>query len=196
LDGVRVIRRTIPAAVAAILALSTLSACTSSSSDMPECTSTSEKLFVLMAQSVPSATQLPCVAKLPAGWRFGGSEVQSGRTRFWLDSDRAGIRAVEVDLTPSCDTSEGEATPPGPDELNMQVFFVPGLTPSFSATRFAVFAGGCVTYHYQFGADAPAGLTAEAEDALSFLSRVVIVRKVKLEFGLSLCGASAGECAG
>jgi hypothetical protein len=188
-----VIRRAIPVALAAAIALS---GCTSSSSDMPACTGTGENLFVLMAQSVPSATQLPCVAELPAGWTFAGSQVQSGLTRFWLDSDRAGIHAVQVDLTRSCDTSEGVGAPPGPDETNMEVFVVPGLPPSFSATRFVVFNGGCVTYRYRFGGDAPPSLTVEAEEALSFLSRLVIVRTVRLDFGLSLCGAFAAECAG
>lgn len=187
------IRRAVPAAVVVALALP---ACTSSSSDTPVCTGTGENLFVLMAQSVPSATQLPCVAELPAGWTFGGSEVQSGLTRFWLDSDRAGFHAVQVDLTRSCDTSDGVGAPPGPDETNMDVFFVPGLPPSFSATRFAVFDGGCVTYRYRFGGDAPPSLIVEAEEALSFLSRLVIVRKVRLDLGLSLCGAFAGQCAG
>lgn len=190
-------RRTISAVVVGALALSTLSACSSSSSDVPECTGARDVgLFILIAQSVPSATQLPCVADLPAGWSFAGSQVQSGRTRFWLDSDRAGIHAVEVELTRTCDTSEGVPTPPGPDELNMEVFFVPGLRPSFTATRFAEFEGGCVTYRYRFAGDASPSLTAEAEDALSFLSRLLIVRKVRQVFDLSLCGAGAEPCAG
>ena len=190
-------RRMIPAAIAAMVSLCLLPACTSSSSNIPECTSASENLFILMAQSVPSATQLPCVAGLPAGWTFGGSQVQSGLTRFWLDSDRAGIHAVEVDLTHSCDPSGGVDTPPGPDELNMQVFLDPvELRPSFRATRFAVFDGGCVTYRYRFAGGAPSSLTVEVEEALSFLSRLLIVRKVEQDFGLSLCGASARACAG
>ena len=33
------------------------------------------EFFVLMAQSVPSATLLPCIRALPAGWTYGGSDV-------------------------------------------------------------------------------------------------------------------------
>lgn len=188
-------RRRVAGLIAASVGLASLTACTASASNMPQCTTADENLFVLMAQSVPSATQLPCVAELPAGWTFGGSLVQSGLTRFWLDSDRAGIHAVEVDLTRSCDSSEGVATPPGPDEVNMEVFLVPGLPPSFTATRFAVFEGGCVTYRYRFGGEAPPSLTVEAQEALSFLSRRLIVREVEVAFGLSLCGAFAKPCA-
>jgi hypothetical protein len=188
-------RRTITMLVASTVALSSLAGCAASSSNMPQCTTTDENLFILMAQSVPSATQVPCVAELPAGWTFGGSLVQSGLTRFWLDSDRAGIHAVEVDLTRSCDPSEGVATPPGPDEVNMDVFLLPGLPPSFTATRFAVFEGGCVTYRYRFGGEASPSLTVEAQEALSFLSRRLIVREVEVDFGLSLCGAFAKPCA-
>ena len=44
--------------------------------------------MILMAQSVPEATSLPCLAALPAGWTLDGVEVKRGRTRFWLNSDR------------------------------------------------------------------------------------------------------------
>ena len=37
------------------------SACTSGGEDMPECSAPDGQVFVLEAQSVPSATRLPCV---------------------------------------------------------------------------------------------------------------------------------------
>jgi len=36
----------------------------------PECAISNE--MILFAQSVPSATAVPCVATMPAGWRLGG----------------------------------------------------------------------------------------------------------------------------
>ena len=46
--------------------------------------------MILTAQAVPSAALLPCIAALPSGWTIGGADIASGKTSFWLDSDRAG----------------------------------------------------------------------------------------------------------
>ena len=54
--------------------------------------------LILMAQAVPSASQLPCVEVLPAGWSVSNTFVRDGRARFALDSDRVGMRAVQVVL--------------------------------------------------------------------------------------------------
>ena len=42
---------------------------------------------------MPSATRLPCIAELPAGWQFGGALIKDTETTLWLDNDRAGIHA-------------------------------------------------------------------------------------------------------
>ncbi|HET8789203.1 MAG TPA: hypothetical protein VFO47_10700, partial [Actinomycetes bacterium] len=59
-------------------------------------------LVVLMAQAVPSASQLPCVELLPAGWSVSDIFVRNGRVRFALDSDRVGMHAVQVVLERFC----------------------------------------------------------------------------------------------
>ena len=51
--------------------------------------------MILSAQAVPSAALLPCIAALPSGWSIGGADIASGKASFWLDSDRAGPRAVD-----------------------------------------------------------------------------------------------------
>src|SRR5690348_5109121 len=45
---------------------------------------------ILSAQAVPSAALLPCITALPSGWSIGGADIASGKSSFWLDSDRAG----------------------------------------------------------------------------------------------------------
>ena len=57
-----------------------------------------------------------------------------------------------------------------------------------------VFLGGCVTYRYRFGADAEATLALEADEAVTFGLRTVLVRQVRDELGLTLCGAGAPPC--
>src|SRR5438132_5080558 len=104
----------------------------------PECGP--NNTMVLIAQSVPSAASLPCIASLPSGWQFGGGNIHNGGTTFWLNSDRAGDRAVTVTLTSSCDTRGAEEIPS--DEPGAQRFERPDtLRPRFTGTRFYRVAG-------------------------------------------------------
>jgi hypothetical protein len=164
---------------------------------MPLCTSTDDGVFVLLAQSVPTATALPCVSEFPAGWTFGGSEISSGLSRFWLDSDRGGIHAVEVSLRRSCDTTSAVEERPAPDEAGTRVFIrLDSLEPSFTGVRFLLFDGGCVGYTFRFASGASSTLAIEAVEALSLLPRSTIVAQVREDPGLILCGAEAPPCAG
>ena len=56
----------------------------------------------LEAQSVPSATLVPCVRALPVGWSVVKVTVNDGRSVLTLDNDRAGKRALVVRLTSGC----------------------------------------------------------------------------------------------
>ena len=150
--------------------------------------------FVLMAQSVPSATLLPCISSLPAGWSYGGSNVRSGSSRFWLDSDRAGIHAVEVSLTPSCGIAGSVDVTNSTTEAGVRAYLREFVLHPFSANRYFVFPGGCVTYRYRFGGDADPVLALEADEALTFGLRATVVKKVQDDLGLTLCGAGAPPC--
>ena len=68
-------------------------------------------LVVLMAQAVPTASQLPCVELKPPGWTVSDVFVRNGRGRFALDSDRVGTRAVEVVLEQFCDIGQATRVP-------------------------------------------------------------------------------------
>jgi hypothetical protein len=61
--------------------------------------------MVLSAQAVPSAPSVPCVRALPPGWHFEGFVARSGQVTFWLRSDLAGKRALQVSLVPTCSVS-------------------------------------------------------------------------------------------
>jgi hypothetical protein len=150
--------------------------------------------FVLMAQSVPSATLLPCIRSLPAGWSYGGSNVVSGSSSFWLDSDRAGIHAVEVSLAPSCAIAGAVDVTNSTTEAGVHAFLHEFVLHPFSANRYFLFPGGCVTYRYRFGAGADPVLALEADEALTFGLRATVVQKVHEDLGLTLCGAGAPPC--
>lgn len=191
-------RRIRRASLAALLLLVPLAGCTAGDTGQtPLCTNIDDSVFVLLAQSVPSATQLPCVSDFPAGWSFGGSNISSGLGRFWLDSDRGGIHAVEVSLRSSCDTTDAIEERPAPDEAATRVFVRPdSLNPSFTGVRFLRFKGGCIAYTFRFASDASSTLAIEAIEALSLLPRATIVAQVQDVAGLTLCGAGAPPCEG
>jgi hypothetical protein len=161
------------------------------------CTASEGTIFIVAAQAVPTATLLPCVAAFPAGWTFDGSDVRSGRATFWLDNDRAGIRAVQVDLTRTCDVGDAVEVTPGPDEAGTRRFEQPiSLRPAYEANRYYLFDGGCATYRFRFIPGAATTLALEADDALSFRPRAPLVDLVRKEFGETLCGAGASPCVG
>jgi len=154
------------------------------------------RLMVLMAQSVPSATQVPCVASLPAGWELGGAHVERHEARFWLDSDLGGDRAVTATLMPRSECDVADATPVASDEVGTERYERPDrLHPDLRLTRFYLFPGGCVTYEFAFDAGADPTLVFSAEQALAFQPRTELVDHVHETTGLALCGAGT-ECVG
>jgi hypothetical protein len=149
--------------------------------------------LILLAQSVPSAAMVPCIQQFPVGWNFGGQNIETGESTIWLDSDRAGFRALTVRLTPSCDTSEAVEVPTEADEAGTRRFEEPTvLPPAFAGSRYYVFPGGCIEYLFSFGPEGSSTLVVEATEALSFVSREEGVRLLRRE-GLILCGAGV-EC--
>jgi hypothetical protein len=146
--------------------------------------------MILSAQAVPSAGLLPCVAALPSGWTVGGVDISSGKTRLWLDSDRAGPRAVTVTLTAACDTSGSRQTPsdqPGTSRFERPL----SLVPVFADLRSYTFPGGCITYEFRFVKGASPVLALAVDSALDFQPRSSLVRYVRHTEDLALCGRGA-----
>lgn len=155
-----------PVAVA-VLALA-LTGCAGAEAAVPECESS--RRLAILAQSVPTASVVPCLAEMPAGWSFAALDVDSQRSRFWLDSDRAGLRAVEVELSAACDVSDstqGETEEEGAERYQR----LSSLSPRFVGTTYDVFDGGCVVYRYDFDAGGHIGLYQELHDAVALFPR-------------------------
>ena len=178
-----------------VVLMTLLPACANSGNAVVSCR-LDEPSLLLTAQSVPSATLVPCVAELPAGWSYAGADIRSGWARFWLDSDRGGIHAVEVELTPTCDTSAAVEVRPALTRRAPASARSRWLEPALWANRYVVFAGGCTTCRYRFVPDAPSTLSLEAEEALGFFPRPALVRDVEERLGVTLCGAGAPPCVG
>jgi hypothetical protein len=129
-------------------------------------------VVVLEAQAVPSATLLPCLEPLPAGWWVRDVFIRRGRARFILDSDRAGPSAVTVVLERYCRVPRVTRVPtdePGTRRYEEIGPVRPGT--GFTGTRFYLFPGGCVTYTFRFQGEERAVSLGEATLFLSFVSR-------------------------
>jgi hypothetical protein len=171
-------------------------ACSADNPQQPVCAHLDGSILVLEAQSVPSATRIPCIAELPIGWRFAGSLVRDSGTTLWLDHDRAGVHAVEVELMARCDVSQAVEVPPAPDEIGMRTYQLPESLDPFVGSRMLVFDGGCIVSRYRFAEGSEPALVIEADSAVSTLSRATIVAEVRRDLDLTVCGAGAPPCAG
>jgi hypothetical protein len=132
------------------------------------------QFVVLMAQAVPSASQLPCIELLPAGWTVSDVFVRNGRVRFALNSDRVGMHAVQVVLERTCQLGGAKVTRVPSDEPGTRRYerigeVRPGV--GFTGTRFYLFQGGCVTYQLQFHGEERARPIGEVTLSLSFVTR-------------------------
>jgi membrane-associated phospholipid phosphatase len=155
------------------------------------------KVMVIMAQAVPSATSVPCVASLPAGWTIGGVRASRGEGRFWLDSDQAGEHAVDVTIRAQTACALQGSHEVTSDEPGLRRFELPTrLPPGLRAVRMYVTDGECVTYLFAFEGDTNASAIGVLDAALGFQSREELVREVDRRSGLSLCGVGAPPCEG
>src|SRR6266511_1376231 len=124
----------------------------------------------LEAQSVPSASLLPCVESRLVGWTVAEVAVNDGRSVVILDHDRAGAGAVVARLAAACDPA-GAVEVPSP-ELGVRRFVrVERLAGAFSATWYDRFPGGCVTYRLHSTTDPTGQFANEAPSLLGFTTR-------------------------
>jgi tRNA A-37 threonylcarbamoyl transferase component Bud32/membrane-associated phospholipid phosphatase len=124
----------------------------------------------LLAQSVPSASLVPCLRPLPAGWSVAQVTVNDGRSVIPLNHDRAGPGVLVVRLTAACDIRG--ATQMQSDHPQVRRYQrIDRLAPRFEATRFDVFPGGCVTAQAAVPAANRAEVTSELATILHYTSR-------------------------
>ncbi|MGY1669606.1 hypothetical protein [Geodermatophilus sp. SYSU D00710] len=149
--------------------------------DMPACVSGDDaraaNAVVLMAQAVPTASWVPCVESVPVGWTYAGVDVDAGSARFWLNSDRDGMRAIEVRLTDECDTRGATEIPSERDGLR-RFERVTQVTPQYLGRRHYVFPGGCVTIVFTLSGDNRGEPLALATQSLGVVSREELAAQV------------------
>jgi membrane-associated phospholipid phosphatase/tRNA A-37 threonylcarbamoyl transferase component Bud32 len=130
--------------------------------------------LLLQAQSVPSASLVPCVRSLPVGWTLGRVTVNDGRSVLTLNHDRAGDGALVVRLTAACDPSGAVEGPSPTDGVRHYQQTESRAGGEFTATWYDQFAGGCVTSRLHLETDPNGEFAAQAPQVLGFTTRAAL----------------------
>jgi hypothetical protein len=136
--------------------------------------------LLLMAQSVPTASLVPCVELLPAGWTLGDVVVGNDRSRFTLTSDRGGVLVTE--LTASCDLA-GAAELTSEQPGARRYLRIERNAARVVTTRAYTFAGGCVTQRLVTPEASRQRLASESSSALGFTTRDDLVTAIRRDSG-------------
>jgi membrane-associated phospholipid phosphatase len=136
--------------------------------------------LLLMAQSVPTASLVPCIEILPLGWTLGDVVVANGSSRFTMTSDRGGVLVAE--LTASCDLAGAvELTSEQPEAR--RYLRVERNPAEAVMTRTYTFPGGCVTQRLVAPEASRQRLAGESSSALSFTTRDALAAALRRDSG-------------
>jgi tRNA A-37 threonylcarbamoyl transferase component Bud32/membrane-associated phospholipid phosphatase len=124
----------------------------------------------LLAQSVPSASLVPCLHPLPVGWMMGNVTVNDGRSVIRLHHDRAGPGVLVLRLTATCDTRGATPVPSSQPQVR-RYQRIQRQAPRLEATRFDLFPGGCVTAQAAVPAANQAEITGQLATIPSYTTR-------------------------
>jgi hypothetical protein len=152
----------------------------------PEC-DPGRRLAVL-AQAVPTAAYVPCIADDDSPWRFSSLTVERGRARLSLVYIDPEGRSARVQLTRRCDTSGASEQPPAADEPDVDHFRrASTLSPRLAGVDYAVFEGGCVTTEFDLPRNADASeRLLDLDTTVGLYPRARLSAELDREFHLDL----------
>lgn len=129
----------------------------------PACDGTSRGRLLLMAQSVPEASMIPCLGELPPGWEFAGALTRTSEATLVVTTDTFDLD-VEIVLTPACDVSEAEQIPSDREGVTL-------YRQGDDHTLSYLFEGGCVRVFLPTSELAASSHAGELVDEIQFLTR-------------------------
>jgi hypothetical protein len=132
--------------------------------------------MTLMAESVPSASLIPCVSSLPVGWSFITFIADERHASFALEReiDEGGL--AEIGLHRRCDTTGFVRQET--DRSDVDEFARISADPPRSAWLF-VFDGGCASVRVALPSGKPSIAPGDAvHDAIGFVPRRAVAADV------------------
>jgi hypothetical protein len=170
-------------AVLTLGAAAVLTGCSSAGDPVPGCGDPLR--LAVVAQSVPSASYLPCIRDLQPGWTTSGFAPAQDGTRFLLNSDRSPGQPVTVRFTAACQVSRASPSPArAPGVLTYTR--LDSIRPRFAGRLYDVFPGGCVTYTFGFSHGSQIELLEQFERAVGLYPRQQLRLVLKQELGVEL----------
>jgi len=160
-----------------------LTGCTTTSDAVPGCGDPLR--LAVVAQSVPSASYVPCIRALPPGWDTSGFDPTQDGTGFLLNSDRSPGRPVTVRLAATCDV-RGASPSPSRAPGVLTYTRLDSISPRFAGTLYDVFPGGCVSYQFDFGSGSQIALMEQFEQAVDLYPRQQLRLVLKQKLGVEL----------
>lgn len=128
---------------------------------------------LIVAQSVPTATEIPCLDELPSGWEVETIRIVEDGSTLEFASDRAGSDAATLHFAEFCEI--GTAISTRSEYPRVERFEeIISVSPAFVAKRIYRFEGGCFWWEFRFDEGAPAGLSIELGNALTVISREAV----------------------
>lgn len=170
-------------AAAMLTAGGALAGCSTSDGAVPGCRDPLR--LAVVAQSVPSASYVPCIRDLPPGWTTSGFDPTQDGTSFLLNSDRSPGRPVEVRFTA---TGNVRGASPSPSRAPGVLTYtrLDSISPRFAGTLYDVFPGGCASYRFDFGSGSQIELMEQFEQAVGLYPRQQLRLVLKQELGVEL----------
>jgi hypothetical protein len=159
-----------------------LAGCTSTAETAPDCRA--DQRLALVAQSVPGASYVPCVARLRTGWHTANFDAEKGRTEFDLASDRAD-QPVVVDFRARCSVGDATAIAPRAEGVRTHLY-VRSISPRYAGTLYDVFPGGCVAYRFDFERGPHIALMEDFQASLGLFSRRELRLKLQRDSDITL----------
>ena len=160
-----------------------LTGCASSGGTVPGCTVPLR--LAIVAQSVPSASYLPCIRELQPGWTTSGFAPSQDGTSFLLNSDRSPGEPVTVQLTTACRISGASPSPARAPGV-LTYLGLDSIRPRFTGRMYDVFPGGCVTYTFDFSHGSQIALMEQFKAAVDLYPRQQLRLVLKQELGVEL----------
>jgi hypothetical protein len=167
------------AVAAAVLAAGCSSAISTPLRVLP-CTPSDDQLderMVLMAQSVPTASAVPCMRAELDDWFLGDLDSWDGRTRIEF-SRLIDQVALTIELTRTCD--RGGATETATDQPGTRRFDQRIRTgSSYRDRRLYLLPGACAAYQFQLTGTGAEKAADEISRALGFVRRDQLADQVR-----------------